>query len=56
MYMSGMTSTFFSLRIESPAGVMGPLAASAMIFAYKTVTNFHQMNYILENESKKRSF
>ena len=31
MYKSGITKIFFSNRIESAAGVVGPLAASAMI-------------------------
>lgn len=34
MYKSGMTSIFLSIKILSAAGVVGPLAASAMILAY----------------------
>jgi hypothetical protein len=31
MYISGITKTFFERRILSAAGVVGPLAPSAMI-------------------------
>jgi len=37
MYKSGITSIFLSTRILSAAGVVGPLAASAIIFAFKNI-------------------
>lgn len=35
MYKSGMTRMFLSIKIWSAAGVVGPLAASAIIYASK---------------------
>ena len=34
MYMSGINSTPFLIKILSASGVTGPLAASAIIFAF----------------------
>jgi hypothetical protein len=39
MYRSGMTRILRSIRILSAAGVVGPLAASAIIWNHKNVIN-----------------
>jgi len=41
MYISGITKTFFERRILSAAGVVGPLAPSAMIYS-KTLFNLNK--------------
>lgn len=58
MYKSGITKMFRSIKILSAAGVVGPLAASAMIFAWINEKNNSEQSWhdtIIVAENSKES-